>query len=65
VRWHVRSWRKPTPLAGRDGTLLLVAERNWPEMLARIAVMKALNWHQRRTAPAPRQNPAKVFRIVR
>jgi len=27
-------------------TLLLVAERNWPEMLALIAVMKALNRHQ-------------------
>ena len=26
-------------------TLLLVAERNGPEMLARIAVMKALNHH--------------------
>ena len=26
-------------------TLLLVAERNGPEMLARIAVMKALNRH--------------------
>ena len=27
-------------------TLLLVAERDGPEMLARIAVMKALNRHQ-------------------
>ena len=46
-------------------TLLLVAERNGPEMPARIAVMKALNRHQPKAAPAPRQNPAKVFRIVR
>ena len=27
-------------------TLLLVAERDGPEMLARIAVMKALNWNR-------------------
>ena len=46
-------------------TLLLVAERNGPEMLARIAVMKALNRHKPKAAPAQRQNPAKVFRIVR
>ena len=46
-------------------TLLLVAERNGPEMLTRIAVMKALNRHQPKAAPAQRQNPAKVFRIVR
>ena len=43
-------------------TLLLVAERNGPEMLARIAVMKALN---RNSAKAPRRKPTKVFRIVR
>ena len=30
-------------------TLLLVAERNAPEMLARIAIMKALNRHVRPT----------------
>jgi hypothetical protein len=46
-------------------TLLLVAERDGPEMLARIAVMKAVNRHSA-TAPAvPRRKPAKVFRIVR
>jgi hypothetical protein len=45
--------------------LLLVAERNGPEMLARIAVMKALNRHAS-TAPAvTRQKSAKVFRLVR
>ena len=46
-------------------TLLLVAERDGPEKLARIAVMKALN-RRSATAPAmPRRKPAKVFRIVR
>jgi hypothetical protein len=46
-------------------TLLLVAERDGPEMLARIAVMKALNRHAVTAAPAPRRKPAKAFRIVR
>ncbi len=46
-------------------SLMLVAETDAPEMLARIAVIKALNRHQPNAAPAPRQNPAKVFRIVR
>ena len=45
--------------------LLLVAERDGPEMLARIAVAKALNRHQATPMPAPRRKPAKVFRIVR
>ena len=46
-------------------TLLLVAERDGPEMLARIAVAKALNRHSATPTPAPRRKPAKVFRIVR
>jgi hypothetical protein len=46
-------------------TLLLVAERDGPEMLARIAVMRALNRHSTTAKPAPRRKPAKVFRIVR
>jgi hypothetical protein len=46
-------------------TLLLVAERGGPEVLAQIAVMKALNRHTP-TAPAvTRQKSAKVLRIVR
>jgi len=44
---------------------LLVAERDGPEMLARIAVMKALNRHQATQTLAPRRKPATVFRIVR
>ena len=46
-------------------TLLLVAERNGPEMLARIAVMKALNRHGAKETPEPRRKSAKVFRIAR
>ena len=46
-------------------TLLLVAERDGPEMLARIAVMKALNRHGAKATPAPRRKSAKIFRIVR
>jgi hypothetical protein len=45
-------------------TVLLVAERNGPEMLARIAFMKALNQHGDPT-PAPQRKSAQVFRIVR
>ena len=45
--------------------LLLVAERDGPEMLARIAVMKALNRHSVQATPAPRRKAAKIFRIVR
>ena len=45
-------------------TLLLVAERNGPEMLARTSVMRALNRHAKPTL-APRKKPAKVFRIVK
>ena len=50
------------PKAGHEmETLLLVAERDGPEMLARIAVMKALNRHSANETPDPRRKPAKVF----
>jgi hypothetical protein len=45
-------------------TLLLVAERDGPEMLARIAVMKALDRRHPTPVPAPRRKRAKAFRIV-
>ena len=48
--------------AGHGETPLLVAERDGPEMLARIAVMKALNRH---APPVPRQKSARALRIVR
>jgi hypothetical protein len=44
-------------------TLLLVAERDGPEMMARIAVMRALNQHVKATL-APRMQPTKAYRIV-
>jgi hypothetical protein len=46
-------------------TLMLVAERDGPEMLAQTAVMKALNRHGTKATVEPRQKSAKVFRIVR
>ena len=44
-------------------TLLLVAERDGPEMMARIAVMRALNQHVKATL-APRKQPTQAYRIV-
>ena len=45
--------------------LLLVAEHDGPTMFARIGVMRALQRHKRKAAPAPRRKPAKAYRIVR
>ena len=45
--------------------LLLVAERNGPEMLARIGIVRALNRHRAETTPAPRQKRAKAYRLIR
>lgn len=45
-------------------TLSLVAERGAPEMLARIAVTKALYRHIPNGMAAPQRRTAKVFRIV-
>ncbi len=44
--------------------LLLVAERDGPETLARIAVMKALNRHVAKATPAPRRKSAKTYRVI-
>jgi hypothetical protein len=46
-------------------TLLLVAERDGPEMLARIGMMRALNRHRAKSAPAARQKRAKAYRLIR
>jgi hypothetical protein len=46
-------------------TLILVAERNGPEMLARIGMIRALNRHRVEATLEPRRKPAKVFQIVR
>ena len=42
-------------------TLLLAAERDGPEMLAGIAVMKALNWNDVKATPAAERKSATVF----
>jgi hypothetical protein len=45
-------------------TLVLVAERNGAELLARIAMRMALNGGKP-PAPEPRRKPARKFRVVR
>jgi len=46
-------------------TLMLVAERGGPTMLARIGVMQALNRHKPKATPAPRRKRAKAYRILK
>jgi|tagenome__1003787_1003787.scaffolds.fasta_scaffold20975083_1 hypothetical protein len=45
-------------------TLLLVAERDGPEMMARIGMLRALNRHDPKATPAPRRKRAKAYRVV-
>ena len=45
--------------------LLLVAEHDGPTMFARIGVMRALQRHQPKAAPAPRRKTAAAYKIVR
>lgn len=45
--------------------LLLVAEHNGPEILARIGIMRALNRHDAKVMPAPRRKRAKAYRVIR
>jgi hypothetical protein len=44
-------------------TLLLVAERDGPKMMARIGMMQALNRHGAKADP--RRKPAKAYRVIR
>jgi hypothetical protein len=46
-------------------TLLLVAERDGSEMMARIGMMQALNRHSAKADPAPRRKRAKACRVIR
>ncbi|MGV7219228.1 hypothetical protein [Bradyrhizobium sp. UFLA05-112] len=46
-------------------TLLLVAENDGPEMLARIAMMRAINRDTPQSLPAARRKQAKVYRVIR
>jgi hypothetical protein len=43
----------------------LVAEHDGPEIMARIGMMRALNWHRAKTAPAPRRKRPKAYRVIR
>jgi hypothetical protein len=45
--------------------LMLVAEQDGPTMFARIGVVRALNRHRPKEAPAPRRKRAKVYNVVR
>jgi hypothetical protein len=45
--------------------LMLVAEQDGPTMFVRIGVMRALNRHKPKEAPAPRRKRAKVYKVVR
>jgi hypothetical protein len=42
-------------------TLILIAERDGPEMLARIAIIKALNRDRAEATPIPRRNRPRLF----
>jgi hypothetical protein len=42
--------------------LLLVAERDGPEMMVRIGMMRALNRHRAKADRAPRRKRAKAYR---
>jgi hypothetical protein len=44
--------------------LLLVAEHDAPEMMARIAMLKALHKIGPKSTPAARQKRAKAYRII-
>ncbi len=54
------------PLGGQTATevLLLVAECDGPEMMARMAMMRALNRHGAKAVPATRQKRAKSYKVV-
>ena len=45
--------------------LLLVAEHDGIEMMARIGMMRALNRHSTKADPVPQRKRAKTNRIVR
>jgi hypothetical protein len=45
--------------------LLLVAERDGPEMMARIAMMKALHRVGPKSTPEARRKRAKAYRVIR
>ncbi len=46
------------------GALVLAVELNGPTMMARIAMMQALNRDRPPPKPAPRRKKAKAYRII-
>jgi hypothetical protein len=44
---------------------MLVGEHGGDPMVPRIAMMKALPWHEPKATSAPRQKRVKAYRIVR
>jgi hypothetical protein len=57
--------RSTMPKNGKMEMLLLVAERDGPEMLTRIGVMRALNLHSAKATPAPRLKRTKTYWLIR
>lgn len=60
------------PKAAHDATewqtameMLLVAEHDGPTMMARIAMMQALQRNSAKATSAPRRKRAKAYRVVR
>jgi hypothetical protein len=45
--------------------LILIGERGGDPMIPHIAMMRALNKHKPKAAPAPRRKSVKTYRIVR
>jgi hypothetical protein len=45
--------------------LLVVAERDGPELFARIAMLQALHRNSTKPEPTPRRKRAKAYRVVR
>jgi hypothetical protein len=45
--------------------LMLVGEHGGDPMMARIAMMRALQRHEPKAAPVPRRKSVKTYRIVR
>jgi len=45
--------------------LMLIGEHGGDQMMAHIAMMRALQRHEPKAAPVPRRKRAKAYRIIR
>jgi hypothetical protein len=61
---HRCQWPSTTLPTCKSRWKCFLAERNGPEMLARIAVTKALNRHNPNPVPAPQRKRSKVYRMI-